>query len=177
MEFTQLCSTIWWVHNTMCTLNTLCTRIWCALSQWFLWSRGCRYIKTPHVAPWTDHLSNKMQSQTTGTGAGKKTFCLHLNTWTIKWDKLGPFLYLFRGVGAMSEVLKAWSLFIFFCHSSADVLEAFSILLMVWYWLGARFVTLNTTCLFHKSVVREKHPTPKRLVPVTFSFEVLSPTS
>ena len=64
MEFTQ----IWWVHNTMCT------RIWCALSQWFLWSRGCRYIKTPHVAPWTDHLSNKMQSQTTGTGAGKKHF-------------------------------------------------------------------------------------------------------
>ena len=131
MEFTQ----IWWVHNTMCTLNTLCTRIWCALSQWFLWSRGCRYIKTPHVAPWTDHLSNKMQSQTTGTGAGKKAFCLHLYTWTIKWDELGPFLHLFRMAGAISEILKAWSLFSFFCHTPADVWEAFSILLVVWYWL------------------------------------------
>ena len=79
MEFTQICSTIWWVHNAMCTLicsiiRCVCTRICRALSQWFLWSRGFRYIKTPHLAPWTDHLSNKMQSQTTGTGAGKKHF-------------------------------------------------------------------------------------------------------
>ena len=87
MEFTQICSTIWWVYNMMCTLicsiiRCVCTRICRALSQWFLWSRGCRYIKTPHVAPWTDHLSNKMQSQTTGTGAGKKAILptsVHLN--------------------------------------------------------------------------------------------------
>ena len=131
MEFTQICSTLWWVwvHNTMCTL--ICsiirydTRICCALSQWFLWSRGCRYIKTPHVAPWTDHLSNKMQSQTTGTGAGKKIFRLHLFSWTIKWDELGLLFHLFRGAGAMSEILKAWSLFTFFCHSPAVVLKAF----------------------------------------------------
>ena len=140
--------------------NTICTRICCALSKWFLWSRGFCYIKTPHVAPWTDHLSNKMQSQTTETGAGKKAFCLHLYAWTIKWDELGPFFHLFRGAGAMSEIMKAWSLFTFFCHSHADVLEAFSILLMVWYWLDTWFLTFYTTCLFYKICCKRKAANP-----------------
>ena len=181
MEFTQICSTIWRrrVHNTMCTL--ICSIIRCVHVSAVhfhngFFGHGDAAILKPHM--WRhEQTICQIRCKVKQLELGQEAFRLHLYTWTIKWDELGPFLHLFRRAGAISEILKAWSLFSFFCHSPADVWEAFSILLVVWYWLDTRFLTFYIKCLFHKICCKRKGPNPKRLVPVGISYEALSPTS